>query len=130
MSPDPEAITRQFLEAFSAADFDRMRALLAPDARAYVTNAEGGVDEVAGADAYLARIAAMDLASADFTVTPTQVTTVAPDQVLIMAEVRARRRGRTLHNFAAHLLSIRAGRIEQLRMVEAKPAESAAFWSS
>jgi hypothetical protein len=34
-----------------------------------------------------------------------------------------------LHNFAAHLLQVRNGRIIQMRMVDAKPAESDAFWA-
>ncbi len=46
-----------------------------------------------------------------------------------MVEVRANRGGRSLHNFAAHLLRISDGRITELRMVEAKPAESDAFWA-
>jgi ketosteroid isomerase-like protein len=124
------ATTRRFLQAFSDADFAAMRSLLADDARAYITNAEGGVDRVDGADAYLARVAAMDLPSAEFTITLTQLTDVAPEQVLAMVEIRARRAGRGLHNYAAHLLTIRAGRIAELRMVEAKPAESARFWSA
>jgi ketosteroid isomerase-like protein len=126
---DAETVTRQFLRAFSDADFDAMRSLLADDARAHITNAQGGVDRVDGADAYLARVAAMDLASAALTITLTQLTHSAPEQVLAMVEIRASRRGRTLHNYAAHLLSIHAGRIRQLWMVEAKPAESAEFWS-
>jgi ketosteroid isomerase-like protein len=127
---DADTTTRRFLQAFSDADFAAMRSLLADDARAYITNAQGGVDRVDGADAYLARVAAMDLPSADFAVTLTQLTDVAPEQVLVMVEIRARRGGRSLHNYAAHLLTIRAGRITELRMVEAKPAESARFWSS
>src|SRR5918911_5663374 len=108
---DPGATTRRFLQAFSDADFGTMRSLLADDARAYITNAQGGVDRVDGADAYLARVAAMDLPSADLTLTLTQLADVAPEQVLAMVEVRARRGDRSLHNYAAHLLTVRAGRI-------------------
>ena len=47
-----------------------------------------------------------------------------------MVEVRARRRGdKTLHNFAAHLLRIVDGRVVEMFMVDAKPAESDAFWA-
>ena len=45
---EPAVVASRFLEAFSAADFERMRALLAEDVVAYVTNAEGGVDKVEG----------------------------------------------------------------------------------
>jgi ketosteroid isomerase-like protein len=123
------AATR-FLEAFSAADFERMRALLSENVVAYVTNAEGGVDKIEGRDAYLSRLDAMDLPSAEFSVEPTQSPVpVDADRVLVMVEVRARREGRSLHNFAAHLLRVADGRITEWRMVDAKPSESDTFWS-
>jgi hypothetical protein len=51
-------------------------------------------------------------------------------RVLAMVEVHAERGGRSLHNFAAHLLRLDdAGLIAEWWMVEAKPAESDAFWS-
>jgi ketosteroid isomerase-like protein len=129
-SGEPAAVASRLLEAFSAADIDGMRALLAEDVVAYVTNAEGGVDEVQGREAYLSAVEAMDLPSARFSVELTQQpVTVGSDQVLVMVEIRARRGGRSLHNFAAHLVRIAGGRITEWRMVDAKPAESDAFWS-
>jgi len=126
-----EGIVERFVAAFSAADFKAMREVLAPDLIAYVTNSSGDVDRVEGRDAYLARIEAMDLPAANFRVELTQrPVTVAPDQVLAMVEVHAERGDRTLHNFAAHLLRIADERITEWRMVEAKPAESDAFWAS
>lgn len=131
MSPsDPTAITERFLAAFSAADFDAMRDLLADDLVAFVTNSEGGIDRVEGRDAYLSRIEAMDLPAARFSVEPTQTPVAAgDDEVLVMVEVRARRGERRLHNFAAHLLRIDGGLIREWRMVDAKPAESDEFWA-
>jgi ketosteroid isomerase-like protein len=127
---EPAVVASRFLEAFSAADFEHMRALLAEDAVAYVTNAEGGVDKVDGRDAYLGRLEAMDLRSARFSVELTQPpVAVDPDQVLVMVEIHANRSGRSLHNFAAHLLRIADGRITDWRMVDAKPSESDEFWS-
>ena len=129
-SSEPTVIARRFLAAFSAADFESMREALAPDLVAYVTNAEGGVDRIEGRDGYLGRIEAMNLPSARFSVELTQPPIpVDPDQVLIMVEVRAQRAGRSLHNFAAHLLRIVSGQITEWRMVDAKPAESDEFWS-
>jgi ketosteroid isomerase-like protein len=129
-SIDPAAIARRFLAAFSAADFEHMRAMLAENVVAYVTNGDGGVDEVKGRDAYLARIMAMDLPGARFSVELTQPPVVVDaDQVLVMVEVRAERGGRFLHNFAAHLLRVSGDRITEWRMVDAKPAESDDFWS-
>src|SRR5512132_2408323 len=104
-SGEPAAVASRFLEAFSAADFEAMRALLGEDLVAYITNADGGMDEVEGREAYLSRVEAMDLASARFSIELTQPpVTVDSDRVLVMVEVRARRGGRSLHNFAAHLL--------------------------
>jgi ketosteroid isomerase-like protein len=129
-SGEPAAVASRFLEAFSAADFEAMRALLGEDLVAYITNADGGMDEVEGREAYLSRVEAMDLASARFSIELTQPpVTVDSDRVLVMVEVRARRGGRSLHNFAAHLLRIAGGRITDWRMVDAKPAESDEFWS-
>ena len=123
-------IAEGLLKAFSAADFDAMRSMLAEDLVAFITNAEGGLDRIEGREEYLSRVEAMDLPSARFSVELTQApVTVDSDQVLVMVEIRAQRGGRSLHNFAAHLLRIADGRITEWRMVEAKPAESDEFWS-
>ena len=128
---EPAEVTRRFLAAFSAADFDAMRGLLAPDLVAYVTNADGGVDVVHGRDAYLARVEGMDLPAARFSVELTQPPVETGDgRVLAMVEVHAERGGRTLENYAAHLLRVADDRITEWRMVDAKPAESDAFWAT
>lgn len=127
---EPIATVRRFLDAFSAADLDGMRATLAEDLVAYVTNAEGGMDRVEGREGYLGRVGAMDLPSARFSVELTQPPVpVDRDRVLVMVEVRAERGARSLHNFAAHLLRVADGRVAEWWMVDAKPAESDAFWS-
>lgn len=124
------AVVAGFLDAFSDADFDGMRARMAPDMVAYVTNAEGGVDRVEGREAYLGRVEAMNLPAARFSVELTQPpVAVADDLLLVMVEVRAERGGRSLHNFAAHLLRLAGGQISEWWMADAKPAESDAFWS-
>jgi len=107
-----------------------MRSMLDEDLVAYITNADGGLDEVKGRDGYLSRVEAMDLPSARFSIELTQPpVTLDADLVLIMVEIRARRRDRSLHNFAAHLLRIASGRISEWWMVDAKPAESDQFWA-
>lgn len=129
-SSEPAAVASRFLDAFSAADFDAMRSILAEDVVAYVTEADGAMDRVEGRDAYVSRLEAMGLPSARFSVELTQPPVpVDSDQVLVMVEIRAQRGGRSLHNFAAHLLRVTAGRITEWRMVDAKPAESDEFWS-
>jgi predicted 3-demethylubiquinone-9 3-methyltransferase (glyoxalase superfamily) len=125
-----EAVARDFVGAFARNDVAAMRALLADDVQARVTNAEGGEDVVTGADAYLARVAGMDVGAAQLTITPGQVTTIPPDQVLAMVIVHAHREKRCLENYATHLLKIENGRIRQMWMVDARPAESADFWSA
>ena len=94
-----ESIARELIEAFCAADTQRMRSLLADDLRAYITNREGGVNEV-GAEEYLQRVAAMDLPSAQLKLAITQVVAPRPEMVIAMVEVNAARGGRTLHNHA------------------------------
>ena len=107
-----------------------MRALLAEDMVAYITNAEGGTDEVDGRDAYLSRLEAMNLPAARFSLEMTQPPVpVDADRALVMVEIRAERDGGSLHNFAAHLLRIEDARITEWRMVDARPAESDRFWS-
>jgi ketosteroid isomerase-like protein len=121
----------RFIAAFSAADFDGMRELLAPDLVAWVTGPDGAMARVEGRDAYLGRIEAMDLPAARFAVELTQPPVeVGTDRVMLMVEVHAERGGRTLRNFAGHLLRIDGERIAEWWMVDAKPAESDAFWGS
>ena len=89
------------------------------------------MDRVEGRDEYLGRIEAMDLPAARFRVELTQEpVAIEEDRVLAMVEVHAERGGRTLHNFAAHLLRLADGRIAEWWMVDAKPAESDSFWAA
>jgi hypothetical protein len=128
-SKSAESVARELIEAFCAADTERMRSLLADDLRAYITNREGGVDEV-GAEDYLRRVAAMDLPSAQFSLAVTQAVAPRPGMIIAMIEVNAARGGAILHNHAAHCLFVRDGLVAEWWMVEALPAESEAFWSS
>jgi ketosteroid isomerase-like protein len=125
-----EQLARRLIDAFSANDLEAMRSCLADDLRAYITDSEGGVDEVIGADGYVARVEAMDLGSAEFRVDITQLVTVRQDVVMVMVEIHAARAGRSLHNHAAHLLFVEDGLVREWWMVEALPAESDAFWSA
>ncbi len=107
-----------------------MRRLLAEDLVAYVTDADGGTDRIEGREAYLGRIEAMDLPAVDFRVELTQRPVAAAEGLLLaMVEVRAERPGRSLHNFAAHLMRVEAGQVTGWWMADAKPAESDSFWA-
>lgn len=126
---EPVAVVEAFLNAFNAGDLAALRACLADGAVAFVTGPDGRPSEMTGAEAYVAAIEAMNLPAVDYSVTLTQAPVLVGDgRVLAMVEVRAHREGRSLHNFAAHLIRVVEGRIAELRMVEAKPAESDAFW--
>jgi hypothetical protein len=124
-----ESVARELIEAFRSGDTQRMRSLLSDDVRAYITNRDGGVDEV-GAEEYLRRVAAMDLPSAQLRLTVTQAVTPRPEMVIAMVEVDAARNDRTLRNHAAHCIFVRDGLVTEWWMVEALPAESDAFWAS
>jgi hypothetical protein len=116
------------IAAYDARDRDAMRPLLADGMVGYVTNARGGVDEVRGASAYLARVPSGD--DATFSASVAQVVAVSPTQVLAMVEIRAERRGKSLHNHAGFLVRYnRDDRIDEVWMVDALPAYSDAFWS-
>ena len=128
---EPATVAAQFLDAFSRGDLGAMRGMLAEDMVAFITDAEGGSQEVRGREAYLGRIEAMDLPAARFSVELTQPpVAVDPERVLVMVEVHAERGDRRLHNFAAHLLRVAGGLINEWRMVDAKPAESDRFWAA
>jgi hypothetical protein len=125
---DPCATVRVFIEAYADGDRARMRNRMADDFVGYVTNAAAGADLVDGPDAYLERLPV--LSSADASVRVTQSVPVSADQALTMVEIRATRPGRALHNFGAFLpRSDDEGRLLELWMVDALPADSAAFWA-
>lgn len=127
MSAAETAVT-DFIEAFGQGDYDRMANLLAEDVESYVTNAEGGCSLLRGRGAYMAAIESVNYREVAPSIAITQILSVKPDQVLVMVEIKAERKGRTLHNFAAFLMDVRKGRIQAMRMVEALPAYSDAFW--
>jgi ketosteroid isomerase-like protein len=129
-SHSTSALIDRFLASFNRGDLGAMRSTLADDAVAFVTGPDGNPVRLDGADMYIAALGAMDLTHVDYSVELTQAPLfVGDDQALIMTEVRARRGDKTLQNFAAHLLRVADGKIVEMCMVDAKPAESDAFWA-
>jgi ketosteroid isomerase-like protein len=126
-SDELAAFAQRLFDAYGAGELDRFRRLLADDLIAYVTNADAGVDELRGAEAYMSRLP--DLHAAGGHLLITQVLPVDEARVLTMVEIRAKRDGRQLHNFAAFLAEVQAGRVSRLWMVDALPAYSDEFWS-
>jgi ketosteroid isomerase-like protein len=127
---EPADVATSLLQAFNDGDLDRMRELMDPAMVAWVTDASGEAEAVTGADAYLDRIAAMDLPAVRYRVGPTQSpVAIEDDLVLLMVEVHAERDDRRLDNFAAHVLRVADGRVTEWRMADAKPAERDRFWA-
>ena len=127
---EPADVATRLLQAFNDGDLGRMRELMDPAMVAWVTDASGEAEAVTGADAYLDRIAAMDLPAVRYRVGPTQSpVAIEDDLVLLMVEVHAERDDRRLDNFAAHVLRVADGRVTEWRMADAKPAESDRFWA-
>lgn len=124
--PGPAETMVGLINAFSTRSETGMRAALAEDITAYVTTADGGVEQVQGRDNYLQRLLALKAPTVSATVT--QSVNVAPDQAMVMVEIRAERKGRTLHNFAAFLARVQRDEIVELWMVDALPAYSDEFW--
>ncbi|MEM7224203.1 MAG: nuclear transport factor 2 family protein [Pseudomonadota bacterium] len=125
--PVVTVITR-FIEAFARADIAEMESVLAEDLVSYITNAEGGVDEWVGRDRLLDNIRALDVKNVKPQATITQCSQINQRQGMVMVEIKAERKGKKLHNHAAYLTTLEAGRITELRMVEALPAYSDSFW--
>ncbi|HEY6531611.1 MAG TPA: nuclear transport factor 2 family protein [Acidimicrobiales bacterium] len=123
------AVLDRFLGAFEQGDLAAVRDVLDDDFVGRVTSADGGTKELT-AEQYVASIAAMDVPTAELTLSVPDLTAIADDTMLVMIEVRAARNGRTLHNFSGQLARIRDGRILELSMVDALPSESDEFWSA
>lgn len=121
-------IVKRFVAAFDAADRPGLVDCLAEDLVADVTQADGSTRQIVGRDPYMAAIDAMHIDTVRPSVRTTQSTQISPGRVLIMVEIRAIRKGRSLHNFATFLMVVRDARICRIWMVEARPAESDAFW--
>jgi ketosteroid isomerase-like protein len=124
-------IADRFATAFNKGDFAGIRELLDESVVAWVTTDRGDQAKLIGADTYVASLRAMlTSAPTEYQVSLTQKPVVVSDEsLLIMIEVRAHRGGRSLHNYSAQLFTLSHGRISEIRMTDAKPAESAAFWA-
>lgn len=122
------SVVAQFIEACDTVDRNTMEACLSHDVLADVTQADGSVITLAGRNAYMNAIDAMGIETVRHSITATQIAAVADDQAMAMVEIKAERKGRQLHNFAAFLMRVKAGQIERIWMVDALPEESDRFW--
>jgi len=70
----------------------------------------------------------MDVQTAHLRLDIPNVVEIEPGRVLVMVEVHAQRAGRTLHNFSCQLATVVDGKLSEIWMVDALPAESDDFW--
>jgi hypothetical protein len=70
----------------------------------------------------------MDVPTAHLRLDIPNVVEIEPGRVLVMVEVHAQRDGRTLHNFSGQLATVVDGKLSEIWMVDALPAESDDFW--
>ncbi len=122
------AVVLRFIRAFEAGDVAVLGELLAPDFVGHVTTADAGARTV-DRDAYLDSVRAMDVPTANLELEVPNIVDVDAHRVLVMVVVHARRSDRTLHNFSGQLATVNNGKLTELWMVEALPAESDGFWS-
>lgn len=130
MTTSHEQAVIDLVQAFSRGDSAAVRATLADDLVAFVTEPDGSTREVRTAASYAAIVDAMDPVSANLRMDVPQITTIEPGLVMAMFEVHAARHGRTLHNFSGQLFRFDGNLIDRIWMVEALPQESDAFWSA
>jgi hypothetical protein len=127
----PAAFVRRFVAAMEASDMEAIASSFDPHVRAFITNAAGGTDSVEGSRELLGRFPAFASMADSFEAVTTQVHEIDDRSVLAMVEIRAHRKGRSLHNFAGILIRLsQEGRMTEYRMVEALPEESDRFWSA
>ncbi len=127
---DPQAVTSAFIQSFAEENVDILKSILAKDMKSYITNAEGGVNLLKGNDALIHSFQSLDVKTVKPDIQITQMVTIKVNQVMVMVEIKAKRKNKSLHNFATFLLDFDDGLINELHMVEALPAYSDEFWKN
>ena len=116
-----------FMRTFERGDLRVLRESLTDDFTGHITTADGGVRDV-DRDGYVESVRAMDVPTANLRLDIPNVVEIEPGRVLVMVEVHAQRGGRTLHNFSGQLATVVDGKLSEIWMVDALPAESDDFW--
>lgn len=125
-----EKITTEFVLAFAEGNSERLRKVLAENVKSYITNAIGGVNLLDGSDALIHNLEVLDVKNVKPEIRITQTHKISENQIMIMIEAKIKRKGKSFQNYAAYLMTFKNGLIVEIRMVEAFPAESDAFWKS
>jgi hypothetical protein len=116
-----------FMRTFERSDLRVLRESLTDDFTGHITTAGGGVRDV-DRDGYVESVRAMDVPTANLRLDIPNVVEIEPGRVLVMVEVHAQRGDRTLHNFSGQLVTVTDGKLSEIWMVDALPAESDDFW--
>lgn len=125
---DLEKLTTEFIQSFETGKSKKLKDIMTDDVKSYITNAEGGINLLDGRDVFIHNIEKLDVKTVKLAVKITQMVKVSQNQVMVMVEIKTKRKGRSLHNFAAFLITFKDGLINEIRMVEALPAYSDEFW--
>lgn len=125
-----EKIAADFILCCETADFDTMRNLMQPNAKSYITNAEGGVNLFDGRDALIQNLIDLDVKNVKPKIQIDQILSTAENQVMIMFEGYMKKANRIFHNTATYLIDFKNDLIDKIQMVEANPASSDEFWKN
>jgi len=117
------------VQAIERSDYKTVEKYFANDIKNYVTNKEGGINLVVGAQEYINALQSMNFRKVKPTLSITQIHVISNNQAMFMLEVNARKLDKTLHNFATFLIDIEGTKIVTMRMVEALPRYSDQFWN-
>lgn len=124
-----ERVVSDFINSFSKGSFTKVEKLLAKNVISYITNAEAKVNKLRGRAGFMGSIPS-DITTVKPKVKITQILSVKRNQVLVMVDIKAKRKGKKLHNHAAYLINVKNGKITEIWMVDALPAYSDKFWKS
>jgi|SaaInlStandDraft_2_1057019.scaffolds.fasta_scaffold314457_1 hypothetical protein len=123
-----EILVKSFIQAYAKGDTVKLKSMLSDKLEFYVTNAQGQVDLLNGSNSFIQNVIDIGVKSVSPTIKIKQITSIRKNQVMCMVEVKAERKNKKLHNFAAFLIHILQNEITEVRMVEALPKKSDEFW--
>jgi len=123
-------IISNFVFAFEQDNYNQMNTILADDLVSYITDAKAGSKLLKGKNEFIENMRALKIEEVKLTVKITQILEIEDDQGLVMVEINAARKNKTLHNYAAFLINTKGDKISEIRMVEALPAYSDEFWKN
>ena len=101
-----EILVKSFIQAYAKGDTVKLKSMLSDKLEFYVTNAQGQVDLLNGSNSFIQNVIDIGVKSVSPTIKIKQITSIRKNQVMCMVEVKAERKNKKLHNFAAFLIHI------------------------